>query len=178
MKCYVLGTGPTLSHYQQSNITTFGVNDIFSYLPVDHLLVVDHPWSFKSNDRVKVIENSTPLQFYSQIEYWKQFFPETFNKVKLKPTRGEVDLIAPELSYSFDSTFIACILAYKKGFTEIITFGVDFLKHPRLTRHEKNILRNYAKLRDAFNDVGVKLYVGHKDSRLSKVLECKQFIYS
>lgn len=179
MKATILGTGPTLQHYKPSkNEVTFGVNDIFKYQPVHNLLIIDQIWTFsKWPDRLETIKNSTPLQFYSQIDDWALYF-KNFHKIKLKPMRGVLDLVGPELCYSHDSTFVACVLAYHQGFKEITLYGVDFTNHPRLSRHSINILRNYESLAKEIHRFGVNLQIGHPDSLLNKVLPCCHTIYS
>lgn len=166
---YVLGVGesihdcPLLPDWER-----FGVNDIFRYAPVDHLVVVNIPFDFKRQpDRLRIIENSTPKLFHSHLPQWS--YRKDYCKMKLGQP---ININADYVSLSTQSPFVAACLAAKMGFTNIVLYGVDMIthKHYKSNYHRTRILSDYNTLANQMQLKGQNIYVGSEYSHISKVL--------
>lgn len=169
----VLALGESLSDYKHTGNITIGVNDIYSRgIKTDYLVLVDPPGRFEP-DRLKSILDSKPKYFYSNNIEWSSMV-SNFRHMKLSNIRYSLkDLDEPYIyPYSNNSAFSACVLAYKIGAKEIITWGADFNTHAVLSKPEtkQRIKDTFKDLRKALNIRGVKLICGSKESILSEVL--------
>lgn len=170
MTIEVLGLGETVSTFKPNENVTVGVNDIFKFHPVQHLILADGPKKFREPDRFKTIIQSTPEKFYC-FEPWP-----VLNFVRIhKALRGRgrtEDLDTNGFIYSISSPFIACVLAYKLGGKNIIMHGVDFNTHNCLSKPHtlKKVIDDFKTLNLAFKVRGVSLFVSSRESALSKVL--------
>ena len=136
----VLGLGPSLSLYTSG--LAIGVNDIWSKVKTDYLVCVDTKDRFTS-ERLKTINESNPLKFYSifplkdkpEVTDWSD--RPDFQRIELQPDfpKYVCQINIPQLPKSLCSPFVACAIAYKYlQATEINVYGVDLLNHPHLDR--------------------------------------------
>jgi hypothetical protein len=129
MKVDVLGLGDSLKEYKYEGNLSIGVNDIYKYHSVDALVLVDKPGRFEK-ERLKTIKESKPAIFYSHLKEWSNLV-DNFKLIDLIGPRGSLKGIeSDKYCYSNNSTFVAVVLAYKLGATEINVFGADFKTHP------------------------------------------------
>jgi hypothetical protein len=130
----VLGTGGSIGEYLPIFDYTIGVNDVWKYVKTNALVCLDYPKVFNA-ERLKVINESKPEYFFSQIVAWDT-----------RPDFRKIDLIAGYLDHavnldqpgyykSFCSPFVATQIAWRDfGATEIHLFGVDLTNHPHLDK--------------------------------------------
>ena len=171
MKIHVLGLGESLKDFVPDNNITIGVNDIHKYYKTDYVVCVDHMTAFKK-DRLETIMKTKCKGFYSQILDWGLIIPN-FNHIEFNTGRGFLNELDNEkFCYSNNSPYVACILAYKLGATEIVLHGVDLIDHPHINGNSKDkALLDYKNLSKAFNSRKVNLFVGSKYSSLSNFLQ-------
>ena len=125
----VLGLGESLSEYTWTDNKKIGVNDIYNHVCVDYLVLIDKPERF-TNERLNVILESTPDKFYTHLTEWRTLI-SNYQEIKLAGPRGSIENIeGNDVCYSNNSTYVAVVLAYKMGATEINIFGADFNTHP------------------------------------------------
>jgi hypothetical protein len=135
MKIAVLGTGPSLANFCKEDFElSIGVNDIWRYVQSDVIVCLNHIKEFKA-DRLKVINESKPQAFYSQMVIWDT--RQDFKKIDFIP--GYPDQIChldlPQFQKSYTSPFVAVQIAFKYyNATEIHLFGVDMINHPFLNK--------------------------------------------
>ena|SRR3990172_2979872 len=174
----VLGLGESIREFTWENdVTTVGVNDIYRACHVDHLVCVD-PQRVFSEERLFAIRNSTPKKFHSDLLEWKPFFGERFQQFeRQKPRSSLIKLDEGKICYSICSPYVACIIAYKLGATDIVMYGVDFNSHKTLSlRHKQAIIqRDFTNLYNELKKRNVKLMVGSDKSFLSGFLPIKAF---
>lgn len=180
----VLSLGESLSNYRPNGRFTIGVNDIFRFHRVDHLVVADKPDRFygerfnTEHDKLRydAIINSTPKKFITPIVEWCTLV-KNFHLVATNPVRGEVNKL-DESKYcnSNTSTFLACVHAYKLGASRIILHGADFNTHFVLSNpiNQRRILKDFKALRDKMHSKGVSLMVSSEHSLLAQVLAMKK----
>lgn len=159
----VLGLGESLSEYRGGNIS-FGVNDIFRYVPVNFLVVLDVPSKF-TPERLSVIENSTPEAFYAHKEEWS-YHP---NYVPIKLQHGQpdisIDMDSPLIPHSKFSPFVAVIMAYKYFHADRIElYGVDMTSHKVLSQDNiaLQIKQHWGVLTNELNIRGCEVVVHGK----------------
>lgn len=167
----VLGLGPTLRYYKPNDNETIGVNDIFAFHRVDHLIVLD---SINSFDLLTflIICNSTPKHFYSSLFEWKSKMVN-FTHVQIAPKPGDLSYLDTDyLPIHVDSTFSAACLAYKLGAKRIIMHGVDLKDHLDLKHYWKQgIIQDvYMRLLAELHEREVELFVGSEESPLSEFI--------
>jgi hypothetical protein len=159
-KIAVLGLGPSLNSYTSDYDLSIGVNDIWRFIKTDVVVCLDNPSAFKP-DRLKAINECTPMAFYSQMVVWdtrKDF-------VKLNLLDGYPDNLVqfdtPALHKSYCSPFVACQIAYKYYFAdEIHLFGVDLTSHPHLDKLLcAKIITHFRNLKTALTQKGCDLIV-------------------
>lgn len=170
MKMDVLGLGESVLSYVNTGNQTVGVNDINKYYPVDYLVVVDLPRRFTGN-RLATIKKSIPKKFFTYLEEWRGIV-FNYEKINLAPGRGFLNHLHDKdlVCHSNNSTFVACVMAYKLGAKEIYLYGADFNTHPNFTDDPlKRTLKDFKALYDKLLKVGVKMYVT-KESRLSEFI--------
>jgi hypothetical protein len=145
MKIAVLGLGESLKLYEPVYDYSIGMNDIWRYVKTDAVVCLDQPKGFTS-ERLKIINESTPKIFYSQVANWDN--RPDFRKIDLLPNYPDkfCQLDFPALSKSFCSPFVAVEIAYKYHFAdEIHLFGVDLLNHPHLNSEICNKIKLHFK---------------------------------
>lgn len=163
-KIAVLGTGPSISLFLKEEPYKFdltvGVNDIWKYVKTDIIVCLDHPKVFYP-ERIKIIEQSRPHVFYSQIVMWD--IRKDFKKIILEngyPDRF-CNLDTVGFQKSFMSPFVAIQIAWKyHDAKEIHIFGVDLVNHPHLDRPLcGRIKRHFDNLRSALKLKGCEIIV-------------------
>lgn len=156
MKIAVLGLGPSIKLFNPVEYElSIGVNDIWRVHHSEIIVCVDNPRAF-TPDRYRVIHDSTPKAFYSQMVIWDT--RPDFRKIEIIPGYPETFLSLDGSGYykSYCSPFIACQVAFKEyGADEIHLFGVDLVNHPHLNgdlcakiRHHFVVLNNALKAKN------------------------------
>lgn len=132
-KIAVLGLGESVKLFDPIEYElSIGVNDIWRIYHTEVVVCVDNPRAF-TPDRYRVIHDSTPKAFYSQMVVWDT--RPDFHKIEIIPGYPEtsLNLDTPGYYKSYCSPFIACQVAFKMyGADEIHLFGVDLINHPHL----------------------------------------------
>lgn len=169
MKFDVLGLGESLSSYVNKGNQTIGVNDIWKRYPTDYLCVVDLIEKF-TPDRFETIKNSKPKKFFCHLVEWHQHV-SNFQQINLSPGRGLLtNLDSNLICYSNNSTYTACVLAFKLGAKELYLYGCDFNTHKNFK--DKNLektLKDFKLLYKTFYNRGIRMYVT-KESKLSQFI--------
>jgi hypothetical protein len=169
MKIDVLCLGDSIHRYEVCENTTIGVNDInkfFPDTPVDYLVCVDLPACF-TKERLHTIENSWCKKFFTPFDEWKNH--DSYQKIRLAPGRSNMKMFDNKdlVSYSNNSAFVACVMAFKLGAKEIRLFGADFTSHPNFTGQSfKRAMDDFKSLHALLSERDVKLSVT-KESMLS-----------
>lgn len=163
----VLGLGPSLSLYTSG--LAIGVNDIWSKVKTEYLVCVDKPDRF-TPERLKVINESHPLKFYSQLDDYSN--RRDFQRIELQPDfpKYVCQINIPQLPKSLCSPFVACAVAYKYlQATEIHVYGVDLINHPHLDSSScERIKLHFKNLKVALVQNDCKLII-HGDGILKNV---------
>jgi hypothetical protein len=161
MKVDVLGLGESLKEYSFSDNFKIGVNDIFKHYPVDILVCVDRISAF-TPERFETISKSTHSKFYTHLDEW-QGHVKNVQLINLAGPRGSIKGIeSNDVPYSNNSTFVAVVLAYKHGATEINIFGADFNTHPNFIDGKLDVtLNDFKNLFDYLRKKGVKINVSN-----------------
>jgi hypothetical protein len=155
----IVGTGATSQNWKQHDYS-IGVNDAWKFgQPTDALLVCNRPQQFTPN-RIEIIINSKPKDFFSHKANWAEWFPK-WKQINLVTWYGTLN---PKQVYNSDtSPFIAISLAYNLGAKEIILWGVDFISHHIYNTGNtdtKNEVERYLQLFEALKERGVNVFVG------------------
>lgn len=130
-----------------------GVNDSFKWgHHIEHLVVCNRPENFPSN-RLEIIKNSTPDQFYCHKSDWERYFP-AWNKINIIPWYGTYH--KDKIYHSDTSPFIAICLALKLGATELVLYGVDFINHSKYKQGDPVTKREIDQYRSLIKEIGVK----------------------
>lgn len=166
----ILGLGESLSLYTPSQNITFGVNDIFRKQSVDYLVCVDKKTAF-TEDRLKVIKESYPKIFYSQLDEWN--FKSNFQRIELQNHYPDsyCNLNVNAYPKSTYSPFVAIAIAFKQFRPDIINlYGVDFITHQNFkdTLSRDRILRHTQNLKKSLKDKDCSLII-HGDGLLSRL---------
>lgn len=176
---YILGLGPTLDFYLPNGTPTIGVNDVNAKHTTDYLVIQDEPAAFDWERYINITKNPPKKQVFSQHNVYKDLFPGMFTQLRVVPYQlGILDISETkfnrwELPCSIDSTFLACVVAYRLGFKNIVTHGADFINHPGLNNRLPVILNQYDLLKTKLAQKGVNLYCSNQKSKLSEVLTVK-----
>lgn len=161
----VIATGDSAKNWTPNGYS-LGVNDAWKWgKPTDGLLICNRPAEF-THDRMKVIENSKPKDFYSHKASWAHLFPE-WKRVRLHVWSGLLHTWPRSdgpSAYSYNSSpIIALTLAYNLGAKEIILWGVDFRTHWLFNdknEQTKREVRTYLEVFDALKEKDVSIYRG------------------
>lgn len=127
----ILGLGESIKHYTKNkDEITIGVNDIYRYFEVDYFICVDRPHKFEDIRLNAIIDNPAPL--YTHLSDWHKL-RNNVKLIELSTGRGTLkELDSYKFCHSNNSTYIAVILAYKLGATQINLYGVDFNSHKHI----------------------------------------------
>jgi len=161
MKIAVIGLGQSVDLYRPYDVDmSVGVNDAWRVVKTDFLVCVDLPSAFEPHRR-KIIDESKPLKFYSQLDEWNH--RPDFELIKLQPQYPDhvCQLNIPAVPMSHCSPFVAAAVAFKYlGATEIHIYGVDLINHPLLAFHTlQRIKRHFKNLKTALTQNGCVLKV-------------------
>lgn len=142
-KVNVLGLGDSLKTFEGG--LSIGVNDIWSRYKTDYLVCVDYRNRF-TPERLKTIDNSKPIKFYSQLTDWSD--RRDFEKIELQIDYPNYicQLNIKTVPKSLCSPFVACAIAYKYlKATEIHLYGVDLVNHPLLKQGQCDKIKVHFK---------------------------------
>lgn len=177
MKIHIIGLGASLNEtIKYVGGTTIGVNDVYSSFRTDYVVCVDKPQRFEALRRL-TIADCKPEIFYSNCLEWS--FKKEFQHLKIAPIRSNLSTLDDinNVPYSNNSTFVACIMAYHLGATEIIMHGVDFKNHKQLSEPDtlERALKDFQNLFIEFNKRKIKLFINSNYSELSKIIPVYEF---
>jgi hypothetical protein len=165
MTVEVLGLGESLSEYKPNGNITIGVNDIHSRIKTNYVVCVDNFEPF-TKERLDTILNTKCKGFYSQLECWKSV--QNYTEIKIHRV---AELDSELFRYSNNSTFVACVLAYKLGATKIILWGVDMNTHKHFVNNSfDKAVNDFKQLKKDLNQLGCELVIGSEVSALYKIL--------
>lgn len=153
----VFGIGESLSLYDYADNIRIGVNDICSRVRVDAVVCVDKKSAF-TPERLKVIENSRCLGFFSQIKEWESH--PKFKRIELISGGTSGMDMNKGIYKSVFSPYVAIGVAYKYYKPEHIRiFGVDMVSHPNLFMMKDNILRDWENMKIALKSNNITFEV-------------------
>lgn len=163
----VLGLGESVNEFINDGSITIGVNDIGKFHKVDYIVCVDRINAF-TVERLKTIMKSKPNRFFSHLDEWKRIMP-TFELIEFSKGRGNLNDVDNTIAYSNNSVFVAIVMAYRLGASEINIYGADFNTHPNFNGNMLSAaLDDFKKLFDFLKDKGIKITV----TKSSKLIEC------
>lgn len=164
----VLGLGESLKDYRPSKNLTVGVNDINKYYRTNYFVVVDRITAF-SPDRLNNIVNHK-AELFTHLDEWSDL--RSINLIELANGRGSLkDLDSDLICYSNNSTFVACVIAYKLGAKVINLYGADFNTHQNFKDSMlEQTLKDFYNLNLEFKKRGVD-FNATKQSKLYQILK-------
>lgn len=174
MRIDILGTGPSLLHYEKkTGAPSMGVNDIYRHVPTDFVVVVDKPERFIANgkqDAVKIIQDCRPQKLFTHIEAW-QFHP-CYERIEMQDARHIINLASEKISYSNNSIIPAIHIAYLRGYKDVTLWGVDLRNHPAFENKEmlKGAVNDFKEMERQLKLAGGSLKLGSGFSVLSNFL--------
>ena len=167
--------GESIHEYTVNTEVSIGVNDVnkfFPDTPADYLVCVDLPSIF-TPERQRTIIESVHKKFFTHLSEWSKLV-QRCQLFKLDKFPGCLEGLDTKdvVSYSNNSAFVATVIAYKMGATDIVLYGVDFVNHHHLSRTDvlKKQILDFKNLYDALQKRGVKLSVCSQYSELSKCI--------
>jgi hypothetical protein len=163
-KAVILGLGQSVLKYRKMPTDiTFGVNDINRYFETDYVVVIDGKARFEK-DRLNFIENTKSV-LVSQLPEWIKGVAK-FELIKIKPF-SVANMADCNICYSNNSTFVACTLAFQKGFRKFDIYGVDIEGHKNLDTENNRykMINDWRKLIEYLrsNNCEVNIYCKLKD---------------
>lgn len=161
-KCSILATGETLDLFDPtSKDFRIGVNKILLRHPVDHLLCIDVPASFR-----KEVVQSMQMGDYSafvtnRFGDWRKLIDKKIYEIQTKPISYPVKLDEDYLLNSVSSPFVAVHYAYKIGFKIIDLYGADYNSHRNFTeiKMQQKIISDFMMLQNALLEKGCSIRV-------------------
>lgn len=166
----IIGTGESSANYVKQGIS-IGVNDVWKIHKTNYLVCLDLPGSF-SKERLRIILNSRPQKFFTQLDCWKPLM-KSFEKIEFANGSGNLTNFnnLKTVSYSNNSPFVACVLAHRMGARQINLYGVDFNFHPNFKDENmiKKTLKDFKALSELLLSKGCKMAVT-KDSKLAEII--------
>lgn len=163
------GTSATLAPVGQCPI--IGVNDIGRLFAPDYLVVLNDKPSFKPG-RWEWIHSSTAKYCFTQYAKLDTNAP----LVPLKLGRyGDPNPNLPNVGYTTNSPYVACVIAAHMGAAKIGLLGVDFTEDHffaktgvhSLNRRLPQIIKEYSDMASYFQSMGVQLVNLSPDSKLA-----------
>lgn len=163
----VLGLGESLKEFQLSENLTIGVNDIAKYHHTDYFVCVDRPRKFTETRLKNIINNRGEM--FTHLEEWLSY--RDCNIIELTNGRGLLDDLDSNLvCHSTSSTYVAVVIAYKLGATEMNIYGADFNTHKAFNGNMlESTLKDFKLLFDTLKNKGIKINVT-KESKLNLIL--------
>jgi superoxide dismutase len=166
----VLGLGESVKEYKPSKNLTIGVNDISKYHNTDIVVCLDRIHKFNRQRALNIVNNTGVL--YTHLFEWKNL-KKNIKIIELAKGRGTLDALneIDVYPYSNNSTYLAVVLAYKKGAKIINLYGADFNTHKNFKGNLlKQALKDWKNLSEILKLNGCTLKVT-KQSKLSEFLE-------
>jgi len=160
----VLGLGPSKDLFKPEGFNKIiGVNDIWRFYKTDVIVCLDREKAFTS-ERLKVINESKPEAFYSQVVNWDK--RDDFIKINISPGYPEKICILDRnlMAKSYCSPFVACQVAFwYYEAIEIHLYGIDMINHPHLNGTLCSKIKTHFKnLAAALEEKGCKMIVHGK----------------
>lgn len=162
-KIIICGCGPSVEGFVvPKGWDVFGCNDSERWISADYLLCVNEDYCFPTH-RWNYIYNTNAKEVYTHIgdlpihDKTKLKFIKLGDRLGRNPDRKEID-------YSFDSPYMAVILAYQMGYREIALIGVDHTNHKMLNKYKDDILEEYRLLAELLQVRGCLLWNLSKES--------------
>ncbi len=150
----IIACGPTGELWNGTGYS-IGVNDCWRFgKPTDALVVVDN--FRKEPDRYRIIQDSRPKEFFSQLSWWRDH--QNYKEITLRRFK---DIFKAGTVYMSTTTpIIAMSIAVNKGFKEIVLYGVDLTDHKickgkALTKE----ITVYLKFITELEKLGIKVYL-------------------
>ena len=163
----------------KKKVTTIGVNDIDALFTPEYLCIVDPPLAF-SDERRKTVENSKSKYLFTPRPLWSHEKQVIFNiggtGTDQLQCRGGNSFV----NHSITSPYIAVILAFYLGATNIGLLGVDFTDNHFNSNDGKHNLYNrlhvidndFSHLRERLKDFGCGLVNLSPESLLKSLPKC------
>lgn len=160
----VIGLGQSVKHYDKnSKNMSIGVNDSWKIVKSELMVIIDPPELWQSSEdkpRLPFIIMARPKFFFTNREGWKGKI-HNYTPIQLYPFRADILSInyPDHVSNSFNSAFVAAVLAYKLGAKKINLWGVDFVGHKNLGTPYlmKECIQDFIVLRKLLAERGVVL---------------------
>lgn len=164
MRVAVLGLGESLKLFTPEGFdTVIGVNDIWKHVHTEVIVCLDPRKNF-TPERLKTIDESRPVTFYSQIVTW-DVRPD-FHKLNILAGYPDSGCPIRKDGYwkSYCSPFVAVQIAFVVYHaTEIHLFGVDLVNHPHLDQRIcQQIRKHFRSLKVSLTENGCNLVVHGK----------------
>lgn len=128
----------------------FGVNYIMKHgINPDFLLIVDPKVDHFDKEILSYIKQATPQLFFSHLPDWDEFINY---KTKVEYSLGTLDLKNfgnknGIVDHSMTSPYMAVLISYYLGFSQIDVGGVDFITHSDLNKYRDIISRDFYNLK-------------------------------
>lgn len=169
MKAAIIGCGESREMFRGMGDydLVVGVNDVWRWFPVPHLVCVDSPETFTPL-RLAFILNSAPSIFYTHRKEYAGKFPE-IKPIGFTPGRHNFQRFTwKEMPKSNNSPFIACCVAKLLGAKTAVLYGCDFVSHRSIKgKLLESTIEGFQKLNHYY---GNKLYTCSALSPLANVL--------
>lgn len=165
MTVHIIGCGSTGANWDGKG-PSIGVNDCWKFgKSTGSLLVLNRKSTF-TPERLKIIEESKPTLFYSNLDEWRKPFKDMR---KIDTTRWNGTMINNVIYHSKTSPFCALSLAYNLGYRIMVLWGVDFVDHasysPGKHGFEAEKLQYYSFIK-TLKTKGAQVYAGCYGSTL------------
>lgn len=165
----IIGLGQTGKLWNGQG-SSLGINDCWRHgIKTNALIACNFPNKFPQ-ERLEIIKRSKPVQFYSNLEAWRQWHPNT---IPLQLRSWDGHLYEKTTICTNTSASIALDLARKLGASKIILWGIDMVDHPVYNAGNgagQTELKQLEQICKAFKSVGIEVYLGTKGSELEKFL--------
>lgn len=163
----ILSYGETLKYWHNyhkvwfpADFITIGVNDVGRYTEVDYLLLVDGPEQF-TPERLDIVKRTLPYNNFVLSTNWMKFLDRCVPITLASERRSLKTLDDPlnfsNLPFSYNSPFIAAILAYRMEAQTINLFGIDFNTDSCPEYRRQNIY-DWHNLYNALTKKGIKVF--------------------
>ena len=166
----VLGLGCSIKEFDAKAFDlSIGCNDTWRVAHSEVLVVLNKPSEF-THERLRIINESKPEAFYSQMVIWDT--RPNFKKIDFRQGYPEriCNLDGIQFDKSYCSPFVAVQIAFKfYDANEIHLFGCDMVDHPHLDRVLCSKIKiHFINLKTALEAKGCKLIV-HGDGILKDI---------
>jgi|GEM_PF-4825719 len=166
MEFDVLAYGESINRWNYS-CQTIGINHIGNLVnEIDFLLLIDHPAYF-TPEKMQAVKKTMPQNFFIADMAWLQFIERTkavqisfcaerSNTRTLNNTSKGIFALLP---YSYNSPFVAAVLAIRMGARKVNLYGVDFNSDSMAdTEIEQKNIRDWKRLYNAALNNNVQIF--------------------